>query len=235
MESIILHKKEQEYLQFTLKNTTLAFANSIRRILLSEIPTMSIDIVQIQQNDSVLPDDLLIHRLGLIPMQLKGNDLLHSYECECDSFCEMCSINLTLDVTGGEIHSNAFVSDSQLNLRIEKNILICKLARNQRIALNAIVRKNIGKYNAKYSAANVVEFSYDEYNEMRHTKYWYEESVEKEWPGMKIKKPNVVDDIKMGVEVVSGKEAVETVLMAFDILNGKVNDLLGMIENYQEE
>lgn len=234
MDSIVLHKKDQEYMQFTLKNTSISFANSLRRILLSEVPTIAIDIVQVHQNNSVLPDDLLVHRLGLIPMQLKEDNLLHSYECDCDSFCEKCSINIQLNVTGGEVYSNAFKVESQMNLHIENDILICKLARNQKIELTAIARKNIGKFHSKYSAVNVVEFSYDEHNEMRHTKYWYEEDVEKEWPGMKIKKRNKVSDVKMGVEVVNGNNVSDVIASALDVLKMKIQSLSEMIENYHD-
>jgi len=42
--------------------------NAIRRILLSEIPTMAIETVNILQNTSIIPDEVLAHRLGLIPI-----------------------------------------------------------------------------------------------------------------------------------------------------------------------
>ena len=41
-------------------------ANALRRVLLSEIPTMAIDKVEMRANSTCLHDDFLAHRLGLV-------------------------------------------------------------------------------------------------------------------------------------------------------------------------
>lgn len=43
-------------------------ANALRRILIAEIPTMAIEKVEMWQNTSIIPDENLAHRIGLVPI-----------------------------------------------------------------------------------------------------------------------------------------------------------------------
>lgn len=49
-----------------------SLANSLRRAMISRIDTLAIDQVQITDNSSVLPDEMLAHRLGLVPLNSTG-------------------------------------------------------------------------------------------------------------------------------------------------------------------
>ena len=62
-------KKEEDVLEFTLEESTTAFANAIRRIIMSEIPVLAIRDVTFIDNGSALYDEVLSHRLGLIPLK----------------------------------------------------------------------------------------------------------------------------------------------------------------------
>lgn len=87
-------------IDFSLRNTTLAFANTVRRVMLAEIPTIAVDLVEIESNNTVLADEFLAHRLGLLPLSAKNiDDLLYSRDCDnCDKYCEQCSVVLSLNV-----------------------------------------------------------------------------------------------------------------------------------------
>lgn len=54
---------------FSLIGIDAAVANAFRRILLAEIPTVAIESVFIQNNTSIVQDEVLAHRLGLIPLK----------------------------------------------------------------------------------------------------------------------------------------------------------------------
>lgn len=45
-----------------------SFANSLRRAMIADIPTCAIDMVEIQSNTTPLPDEMLAHRLGMVPL-----------------------------------------------------------------------------------------------------------------------------------------------------------------------
>ncbi|XXG94934.1 Putative ubiquinone biosynthesis monooxygenase [Hypoxylon texense] len=61
------HDNQQYEAQFSLIGIDASIANAFRRILIAEIPTLAIDNVFIYNNTSVIQDEVLAHRLGLIP------------------------------------------------------------------------------------------------------------------------------------------------------------------------
>jgi DNA-directed RNA polymerase I and III subunit RPAC1 len=65
-------------MEFDMIGIDASIANAFRRILISEIPTMAIEKVYIANNTSVIQDEVLAHRLGLIP--LKANPHLFKFK-----------------------------------------------------------------------------------------------------------------------------------------------------------
>ncbi|NOQ47791.1 MAG: DNA-directed RNA polymerase subunit D, partial [Methanococcoides sp.] len=62
--------------KFILSNTTAAFANGVRRAMLADVPTLAIDEVNLYNNTSVLYDEQLALRLGLIPLTTSLDDFV---------------------------------------------------------------------------------------------------------------------------------------------------------------
>ncbi|XP_068088664.1 DNA-directed RNA polymerases I and III subunit RPAC1 [Hyperolius riggenbachi] len=63
-------KLEEDLLEFDMIGIDAALANAFRRILLAEVPTMAIEKVFIYKNTSIIQDEILAHRLGLIPIRV---------------------------------------------------------------------------------------------------------------------------------------------------------------------
>lgn len=236
MPKFVFKKITKTYLSFTVKETNLSFTNSLRRILLSEIPIVALDIINVEQNNTVLPDDLIVHRLGLVPMQT-SKDLKYSKDCFCENFCDDCSIKANIKVFNNtNIVQTVRSSDIQCMDASFSDAVIAKLAPTHCLIINAIARKGTGMINAKFCPVTVVEYEYDKFNEKRHTKYWCEESVEKEWPGVQEKSYDInkkIDTVDMGMEVLEGYGALDILVKGLEVMDKKVVDLLDMIENYQ--
>ena len=86
-------------IKFELYDTDLAVANALRRIMISEVPTMTIDLVEVRENTSALHDEFLAHRLGLVPLVSEHIDsFVTSEECACTRMCPKCSVNFRMHV-----------------------------------------------------------------------------------------------------------------------------------------
>lgn len=88
-------------LSFELTQTDISMANALRRIMIAEVPTLAIDLVEFEDNTTCLQDEFLAHRLGLIPLRSKragGMDAwTYNYACSCDGECQLCTARITLD------------------------------------------------------------------------------------------------------------------------------------------
>lgn len=77
---IVVVRMDNFEMEFDLIGIQPAFANAFRRLMLSEVPSMAIEKVMIKNNTSIIQDEVLAHRLGLIP--LKADPRLFEYKSE---------------------------------------------------------------------------------------------------------------------------------------------------------
>ncbi|GAB4838722.1 DNA-directed RNA polymerases II, IV and V subunit 3 [Ancistrocladus abbreviatus] len=175
-----IREMRDDYMKFELRDTDSSMANALRRVMIAEVPTIAIDLVEIEVNSSVLNDEFIAHRLGLIPLTSeRAMSMRFSRDCDAcdgDGQCEYCSVEFhlrarcigdqTLDVTSKDLISSDHTvvpvdySDSPGDSD-NRGIIIVKLRRGQELRLRAIARKGIGKDHAKWSPAATVTFMYE--------------------------------------------------------------------------
>ena len=76
----------QDELVSEINGIDFSFNNSLRRILLSEAETITIDRVFFYDNSSVFNDEMIAHRLGLIPVFVNSNFLKYISEKKKQKF-----------------------------------------------------------------------------------------------------------------------------------------------------
>lgn len=91
----------QDRISFELSDTDASMANALRRIMISEVPTLTIDMVTFEENTSCLADEFIAHRLGLLPLRSLGKDMSlwnYNHNCDCGQLmCGNCSVTFSLD------------------------------------------------------------------------------------------------------------------------------------------
>ncbi|KAL8427349.1 hypothetical protein Efla_006909 [Eimeria flavescens] len=176
--AIRVSELSNKVVKFTLTNCDASIANALRRVMISEVPSLAIDLVTVYENTSVLHDEYIVHRLGLLPIDSTNVDRFVSRDqCLCSDHCERCSVQYTLDATaadsdtllvthldlmaeqtvgayGGGPGGPPMPVPSPQDMQAEgfsTGIPIVKLRKNQSINMSCLATKGIGKLHAKWS------------------------------------------------------------------------------------
>lgn len=161
LSSLEVINKDNQKISVKIKGVTLQYANALRRICLNGVPVFAIDTVDIIENSSVLPDEGLAHRLGLIPLKTDLSRFNEPSKCECQSEtgCSNCKVMLVLDSGDSDVTrtvlSNEISSEYDSIKPVSDKIAIVELAQGQRIKVECYARLGRGTEHAKWNSANI--------------------------------------------------------------------------------
>ena len=151
MKLEILELKDRKA-KFVLSDVTPAFANSLRRAMIADVPKMAIDYIDIYDNTSVLFDEMLSLRLGMLPIRTNLDAYNLQSECECQgNGCALCQVSFTLSAEGPcVVHSRDLKSSDPETVPVDANIPIVELKAGQKVVLTAVARLGTGREHAKF-------------------------------------------------------------------------------------
>ncbi|MHA1238542.1 MAG: DNA-directed RNA polymerase subunit D [Candidatus Odinarchaeia archaeon] len=158
-------EKDGNSIKFIVEGINPSLANSLRRIMIAETPSMAIDDVFIAENTSPLYDEIIAHRLGLIPLVTDLDTYVLPSECSCGGVgCAQCQVALTLEKEAKEdietVYSGDLVPQDPKIKPVSDRIPIVKLAKGQRIVLEAYAHLGVGKEHAKWQPVSCCAYSY---------------------------------------------------------------------------
>ena len=151
---IAFSRLDERVAKFTISGVSTSFANMLRRAMISEVPTLAIEDVRIYDNTSVIFDEMLTHRLGLIPLRTDLARYAVRSECSCGGAgCPVCTATYTLSVEGPKtVYSSDLISQDPDAAPAEGEIPIIELGPEQKIVLEAYAIVGTGKEHAKWQA-----------------------------------------------------------------------------------
>ena len=180
MEITGFKQTDIDSIQFIWNNPKQHIIHALQRSIISDVPTLCIDMVMVDENTSMLADQELALRLGLLPIESKfANEFLMPDECDCENFCNKCSVKMTLNVacygdrydvtskdlrcdpgyvTARPVHESSLPKKYLGNDGFGPGILLVTLIRNQTIRLSCIVRKGTGKIHGKWNPTSKITF-----------------------------------------------------------------------------
>ena len=146
--------------RFTLTGASPAFANAFRRAMIGEVPTLAIEDVRIYDNTSAFFDEMLAHRLGLIPIKTDLSTYSTKEKCSCgEAGCPGCMVTFTLSVEGPKtVLSGDLIPQDPNATPVYDNIPIVKLAKGQKLVIEAHAILNTGREHAKWQPTLVCGF-----------------------------------------------------------------------------
>ena len=145
--------KKNSKMVFLLKNSNEVFANTIRRLILEEVPTLAVEDLEIKENTSALYDEMLGLRLGLLPIKTDLKSYNFKETCKCESVgCAQCELTIALkSAKKGFVTASEAVSTDPKCKFVQDNMQIVKLLSKQKldITMKAVLGK--GKVHAKWA------------------------------------------------------------------------------------
>ena len=210
------YDKEKQKIIFVTDMQT-GIANAIRRSVL-EIPTLAIEDVEISQNDSALYDEILAHRVGLIPIKTEKT---------------IKETKFKLKETGPK---TVYSSDLKPSIGTDYKLPIVVLDKGQEIELiaNAGIGKGIEhikhspgliyyRHNLDEDILNFV--GVDEEGKLNYDEKELKEKNVSEEIINKIKKLNKIDELQFTIESWGQIEVKKIFTEAIDVLDKNLSEL----------
>ena len=106
---------DDERIEFEISGIDASLANALRRIMLSEVPSMAIETVHIFENSSILHDETLAHRLGLIPIYADPNQFQEKKEGDDDNVSNTIVFNIDFEAVNPNTNDPTTGTSNLLN------------------------------------------------------------------------------------------------------------------------
>lgn len=149
----IKEERKKNKLMLLLKESDEIFANTIRRLILEEVPTLAVEDLEIKDNSSALYDEMLGLRLALIPIKTDLKSYTLKEECKCQGAgCSQCELKITLKAgKKGIVYAEEAESADPKCTFVYPKMPIVKLLSKQKLDIIMTATLGKGRNHTKWS------------------------------------------------------------------------------------
>ncbi|TFL05973.1 DNA-directed RNA polymerase [Pterulicium gracile] len=173
-----VQRLSQRSVEFDLVGVDASIANAFRRIMIAEVPTVAIESVYAWDNTSIIVDEVLSQRIGLIPIHVDPRRI--DVKSEGDESTDRNTLVFNLDVRcsrntkakrGATADSELYINHEVLSSHLQwvpqgeqaevfeadppratnPNIVLAKLRPGQAVKMELHAVRGVGKDHAKFS------------------------------------------------------------------------------------
>jgi len=197
-KSIEIIEETDEYIRCIFRGYPSYFVNTIRRRIINSVETAAVEYIDVLKNTSGLYDEMLAHRLAMIPFTFDKRAIINknSKECKENPDSARCGVRFVLSKKGPcTVYAKDIKTTHESFKPLYDDIIVVRLLDKQEIDIEGVITLGSGKDHAKYIPAivGVKEIKEDEEYEM------YVETISALSPREILKEAveNIIDDLKI--------------------------------------
>ncbi|KAM0680539.1 DNA-directed RNA polymerase core subunit rpc40 [Glugoides intestinalis] len=156
--------RTENTLEFDLVNCHPSIANTLRRILISKVPTMAISDVLMYENTTVFPDEYIAHRLGLVPLDVNPEQF--DFFINEEAYNNVLNFKLNkvntekdvINITSNDIEFIPIEGQEHFSVKLKQDVIICKVSPGKQLQMAFTAKKGTGEQHAKWSPVSLCSY-----------------------------------------------------------------------------
>jgi len=156
--------KSDDVIRFKWSDTSPSLANCLRRVILTEVPSLAVEDIVFIENESPMSDEHIAHVLAMIPLVTPKGRYVFPQDSDKKRDDQRARATLTLDVQAGdqvlEVTSAQLRSDDPDVKPVTPNVTITKLPPKKRLKLEAYAVLGVGRTHAKFQPVSTVYYKF---------------------------------------------------------------------------
>ncbi|MDD5418177.1 MAG: DNA-directed RNA polymerase subunit D [Candidatus Nanoarchaeia archaeon] len=146
-------EKHKDKITAVIEDASNYLINAVRRTIMTRVPVMAIEDINVMRNTSILYNEIIALRLGLIPLTTDLKSYVFRNECKCKGEgCARCEVKLQLKAKGPcTVYAKDLISTDPAVKPAHEDMIIAKLTLGQELELEAVAVLGVGKEHTKWA------------------------------------------------------------------------------------